>query len=60
MPDWSSGGGNSQTVQTSEPWGPVQQPLQDVIKKAGQLYDTGAFTPRTPNFQMTADFTPEQ
>src|SRR6266850_316267 len=60
MPDFGGGGGNTQSVQTSAPWGPVQLPLQDVIKKAGELYGAGSFTPQTPNFQMTADFTPEQ
>ena len=33
MPDFGGGGGNNQTVQSSAPWGPVQQPLQDVITK---------------------------
>jgi hypothetical protein len=60
MPDFGGGGGNNQTVQSSAPWGPVQQPLQDVIAKATSLYNSGAFTPQAPNFQMTADFTPEQ
>jgi hypothetical protein len=54
------GGGSNTMVQTSAPWGPVQQPLQDVIAKAGQLYNSGSFAPRSPNFQMTADFAPEQ
>jgi len=60
MPDFGGGGGNTQSVQTSEPWGPVQQPLKDVIAKAGQLYGSGAFTPQSPGFQTTADFSPEQ
>jgi hypothetical protein len=60
MPDFGGGGGSNKTVESSAPWGPVQQPLQDVIAKAGQLYNAGSFTPKTPTFQMTADVTPEQ
>jgi hypothetical protein len=60
MPDFGGSSGSTQTVTTSAPWGPLQQPLQDVIAKAGQLYGAGSFTPLNTPFQRTADFTPEQ
>ncbi|HWA43387.1 MAG TPA: hypothetical protein VHA10_09275 [Hypericibacter adhaerens] len=60
MPDFGGDGGSSKTVQSTAPWAPVQQPLQDVIAKAGQLYHSGALTPKVPDFAATADFTPEQ
>ena len=60
MPDFGGSSGSSKTVTATAPWGPLQQPLQDVIAKAGQFYNSGALTPQSPNFQMTADFAPEQ
>jgi hypothetical protein len=60
MPDFGGGGGNSTSTQVSSPWGPLQQPLQDVIAKAGQLYAGGGLTPKTENFNTVAGFSPSQ
>jgi hypothetical protein len=61
MPDMGGGGGGGGTsVQTTAPWTPLQQPLQDIIKKAGELYGAGSFTPKVEPFDTVSPFTPEQ
>jgi hypothetical protein len=60
MPDFGGGGGSSTSTQTTSPWGPLQQPLQDVIAKAGQLYKAGGFTPQPEPFDRVAGFDPLQ
>jgi hypothetical protein len=43
------GGGNTTTIQKSDPWEPTQDPLKTAISRAEHLFKVGAFAP--PSFQ---------
>ena len=60
MPDFGSSGSNDKTVTSTDPWGPAQPYLKDILGQAQGLYNSGQLSTPAAPFETVAPFNPTQ